>query len=460
MGASGNVVPFHGTPAPQSNCGLILSLANYPHIARAFGQATAQRLQHRLGAMLRQHFASSFIISTGPDGYFELRATDLAAASLHPGDIGSRDFLAALHSTIAASSIEVDGHRLRAVLAGTWSGFDDPAQVTSDNHPAPPSLRFSGEDVRNDAEWQARYRQDLLLADELFAGLHEDGIGRHDRWGCLVWQPVNLASSSSSVLFCDLAMVICTAQGELSSGSDNLDALGRLGLLDAAIRQLFLRALQELANYPDVVLCLSVPACAARPDGAVLAALTAGLAAKPQLACRLVIEAGGDSGGKAAELAGFCDRVRRLGCPISLGGFGGQGASARDLVALGPDYVRLDPFLVRHAMAPGNTCGPRMIEHLAGLAAAMGSTVIATGVDHGGMAAALARMGLVWQQGSYASAARLSRPWVISPLDFDCRSARQGEAASSGREGEAEDRLRERGRAGRGQGGCGEEGLV
>ena len=340
VGTAGNVVPFHGTPAPQSNCGLILSLANYPHIAKAFGQATAQRLQHRLGAMLRQHFASSFITSVGPDGYFELQATDLAAASLHPEDIGSRDFLAALHSTIAGSSIEVDGHKLRAVLAGTWSDFDDPAQVTSGNRPAPPSLRFSGEDVRNDAEWQARYRQDLALADELFAGLHEDGIGQHDRWGCLVWQPVNLASLSSSVLFCDLAIAMCTAQGELGSARDHLDALGRLGLLDAAIRQLFLRAFQELANYPDVVLCLSVPARAARPDGDVLAALTAGLAAKPQLACRLVVEVGGDSNGKAAELAGFCDRVRRLGCPISLGGFAGQGASARDLVALAPDYVR------------------------------------------------------------------------------------------------------------------------
>ena len=112
----------------------------------------------------------------------------------------------------------------------------------------------------------------------------------------------------------------------------------------------------------------------------------------------------------------FIDRMRGLGCRFALDDFGCGFASVRHLMALSPQFVKIDKVFLRCA-----TQGARqreLFKRLVGLAGALGATIIAEGVETEAQSELAFEAGCDWQQGYLWGAPSLSRPRsaVAEPL--------------------------------------------
>ena len=130
----------------------------------------------------------------------------------------------------------------------------------------------------------------------------------------------------------------------------------------------------------------------------------------PGLAARLVLDISEASAlARSGEVGRFCEEARRLGCQIAISDYGAGYASARQLVTIAPDIVKIDCGFVRRS-----TTSVRDRAVLAGLqqlAAAVARIVVADGVDTFAHARLTDELGLVWQQGYFWGGASAFRPW-------------------------------------------------
>jgi EAL domain-containing protein (putative c-di-GMP-specific phosphodiesterase class I)/CheY-like chemotaxis protein len=108
------------------------------------------------------------------------------------------------------------------------------------------------------------------------------------------------------------------------------------------------------------------------------------------------------------DLAAKLLRWRSLGIRVALDDAGPGIASIRDLVRLRPDFVKLDPTLIRGI--DEDLARQRLVRALVLVAGDLGCEVIAKGVNTPAAAETLARLGVVWGQGEALATLEPSLP--------------------------------------------------
>ncbi|MGQ9370952.1 putative bifunctional diguanylate cyclase/phosphodiesterase [Azospirillum sp. A39] len=169
-------------------------------------------------------------------------------------------------------------------------------------------------------------------------------------------------------------------------------------------------ALAELRSHGEVRLALNLSA-GTTADTSWLAALESGLAGRPDLADRLIVEITESAAIEDVdETAGFVAAVRRLGCRVALDDFGAGYLSYRHLRALPVDIVKIDGSFVQELADGGSAT--LFVRTMVGLAKALGLTTVAEGVERPAQADALRREGVDLLQGFHFGRPRLVRPWL------------------------------------------------
>ncbi|WP_084584663.1 EAL domain-containing protein [Sphingomonas azotifigens] len=273
-------------------------------------------------------------------------------------------------------------------------------------------LGFSGDSVPDPGEGAARYRRDMAVASKLLCVLARAGAGGLDGGALrIVWQPV-VARASCEVLYYQSTVRFEEAIGDPWLARNALAVVERVGF-GGIIDEIVVEAtVAELQADPTVMLSASISSV-----GVVCSSWWARLARRleqePEIAARLVLEISETAAlARSAEVGRFCDKARRLGCKIAISDFGAGFASVRQLVAIGPDIVKIDCGFVRRSMT-----SPRDRAVLAGLrqlAAAVARIVVADGVDTFAHAQLTDELGLAWQQGHFWGSASTCRPWCAA----------------------------------------------
>jgi EAL domain-containing protein (putative c-di-GMP-specific phosphodiesterase class I) len=213
----------------------------------------------------------------------------------------------------------------------------------------------------------------------------------------LARQPiVSVADPQRPVLYHE-ALLRLDCGGRWTAPHRHVRALERLGLIRLLDRDVVARAVMELEADPSITLGANISAQSARLDGWWLP-LCDILRRRRDLAARLILEITDSSPFRSvAEAATFATRMRELGCRIAIKNFGANRASFRQLRALRPDLVKLDPFFLAQAET-----GPRdeaALCHVVGLAHAIAPIVVASGVETPGLARQAHASGATWLQG-------------------------------------------------------------
>ncbi len=255
----------------------------------------------------------------------------------------------------------------------------------------------------------ARYRRDMALASPLLCQLAgADGAASSGGSLRTLWRPV-VSRGSGEILYYQSLSEGDADGPDPHRAREGLAAIERIGFGDLLDEIAVNAAIAELDAEPQLVLSAAISSV-----GVVRSwwwqQLAARLERRPDLAVRLILEVSeGAAMVKQAELVGFCNEVRRLGCTIAIAAFGAGFASVRQLVTIAPDIVKIDSGFIRRS-----TTSPRdaaILARLAQLAAAVGATVVADGIDTGAQADLAAELGLDWQQGHFWGAASACRPW-------------------------------------------------
>lgn len=220
------------------------------------------------------------------------------------------------------------------------------------------------------------------------------------------WERVADCSDPENVLLYDAVARRMDSQGKLSSMDDELACLERTGLIRAFDQHMVLLTLRELERDSYSNLCVKVSTQSLRDDhwwNEPLALLNE----KPSIASRLVIGFENDLHSCRHALL-FINKVRRMGCSISIDNFGTGLTSVRDVQAIRPEILRTDPSFLHLATASEQS--RHVFNYLVGLGTHLCRTLIAKGVDterHGYIADTA---GAQWQQGAFIGLPATHRP--------------------------------------------------
>lgn len=354
--------------------GLALHILNLDEIAAAYGQGAAVAAANHVECFLN----------------FELRDQDA---------LGSAEYVLRQLSEIP---VAYDGQRFHLFVSLAPTGGTENCA-----HKVSPTVH--GNPAFPDDAWCRRYRADMALAVNLFEAMTEDRL-------VLAWQPVGASRNQATTLYHE-----CLVRAE-PSGSDGPDALAesaaasvgaleRLGLIRALDGYVMARAIEELRNEPLISLGVNVSGLSL-VDDFWWTEILADLEQSPRIARRLFIEVTETAlPGSVAEAASFLRRLRRLGCKIALDDFGVGHAAIRSILTLAPDVVKIDGYFIHNARtAP---LGPKALEHMIGLAASFGATVIVEGIECTSDAQIATEAGALWLQGYHCGRPTVSRPWRL-----------------------------------------------
>ena len=152
------------------------------------------------------------------------------------------------------------------------------------------------------------------------------------------------------------------------------------------------RAVRVLAEQPDLPFVLVPCTLSTLVDGALVAAV------EKTDPARVILELTGDEliTDYSPHLTAV-ENLRRRGVRLAVGNFTGGHAALRHIVELRPQFIRLD-YVPR-------TGGDSVIPTLISLAALVGATVIADGVDHDNARRQVAELGAVFGIGRLVSGA-------------------------------------------------------
>lgn len=409
----GNVHPL---PLPRrrlvESAALSFSLRvdNFPHIRQAYGEDAARAVLVQLTRRLSDALGVNGLVEPGPNGVME------CLIWRHAGQSGNSvaecvDWLKRLCADAPLLPVETSVGSIHFALSA-----DELISVS-----AVPTMTsvfgqigggFAGDVVRPDSGWAEQYRSDMAMASELLTGLCGKG---GDAEPVLAWQPVRdadraaEAGGSEGVLYWEGCLRHIDRDGQVSSLEGALGALERLGFIRLLDHRVVAMAVDELDRQPgDVTIGVNISARSAALDD-LWEETAQRLRQAPWLARRLVVEITETSAiPNMSEAVRFVDRLRSLGCRIAIDDFGTGYASIRNVMALSPDFVKIDRFFLHYASYGEAQQG--IFEHLAGLAWSLGATVIAEGVETAEQAALAAKAGCRWQQGFFWGRPSLSRP--------------------------------------------------
>lgn len=254
----------------------------------------------------------------------------------------------------------------------------------------------------------------FLHADWLRADMHAAAAGYAELMrGELqfAWEPVR-SIDGGALLFMRAIAAVPGTVGQVIDRESNYRALERLGLVSAFDQILMRHGVERLARGEGEAVCVPVSAVSFRWS-AWWHGVVSHLATHRSLAERLFIAVDCDQfavvPGGAVELA---DRLRSLGCKIVLLGFGGAQVGVASLLALQPDVITLDPFLVR--IANQGDRGKLLLRHVVALADGLVPCVVAEGVDMLAHAAIAAELGVGWGCGDHFGAPSWVGPGLLS----------------------------------------------
>ena len=204
-------------------------------------------------------------------------------------------------------------------------------------------------------------------------------------------------SDDCAELYRSLFVAGIGADNQICSLDDGYRSVSHIGLARAVDEMRVSRALRFLSGAP--LTQIGVPISA---DSAVLdhwwRNIIAESASDRALASRLYLEILPPSDMKCnSALLEFCREMRSLGIHIVLDQFGAGGSSLRDILALQPDYVKIEPsFLWR---AQSNSDAFQTLRHLVGFAHSLKAPAIIMGVDSPQLSATALDVGGKWMSG-------------------------------------------------------------
>jgi EAL domain-containing protein (putative c-di-GMP-specific phosphodiesterase class I) len=341
---------------------IALRIDNIRSIAKAYGEAAALAAQQHLESTVSGR-ATTHVVD---------RALGrLDAALVVPGS--PEHFTQQLRSVFARSPIRYLDNSIFLTVSIAWSAatFTSGADISPAGFAALHDAFGAPLPACPDA---ARYRRDMATAAQVFTAVAEGRLFP-------AWQAV---SGEDEILYheCLLRLV----GDDTPTVSDAVAALERTGLV------------------------VNISAASALLDPWWDDAL-ARLRANPAAARRLVVEitetAAFPSISRAAR---FTSALRELGCRIAIDDFGMGFSSVRSVLALSPDYVKVDAFFLRRA---GQSARCRnALAHMIGLAGTMAAGVIVEGVETEADSRLVASLGADWQQGHYIHFPSTLRPWI------------------------------------------------
>ena len=388
-----------------------LRIENFRHIQRAYGENAAQAV---LGDVTRMR-------------------TDLVRS--HGRAVADRRGTIDIHIVAAGDGPE-DGareacrHRLetfrRIVPLQTFSTLAGPDHLwLSGCGKAPDSLAgqedgvngaFCGLPAGEGDKWAGRYRADMATAARLLPHLAPSragcaGVGEA-RSLAFCWQAVHDAGEPDRVLYHEALARLVAPDGGVDMPGDLFPALERLGFARLVDHHVVTKILDELEASPDAVLGVNISAQSARLDHG-WKEIQARLRRAPDIARRLVIEI--TETATAPDIASsvhFSVQMHRYGCTIALDDFGTGHASIRQLIALAPDFVKIDRFFVRRCVSSNRD--RELLAHIIGVARSLGPAVIVEGVETPEQADLIRAAGGMWQQGYHWSRPSFYRPWLVA----------------------------------------------
>lgn len=409
----GNVHPL---PLPRrrlvESAALSFSLRvdNFPHIRQAYGEDAARAVLVQLTRRLSDALGVNGLVEPGSNGVMECLIWHHAG---QPGNSVAEcvDWLKRLCADAPLLPVETSVGSIHfALSADELISVSAVPTVTSAFGQIGGS--FAGGVVRPEGGWAEQYRSDMAMASGLLTGL---GGKEGDAEPVLAWQPVRDADQAAQAgdfegaLYWEGCLRHIDRDGQVSSLEGALGALERLGFIRLLDHRVVALALDELDRQPsDVTIGVNISAQSTALDY-LWEETVQRLRQEPWLARRLVVEITETSAiPNMSEAVRFVDRLRSLGCRIAIDDFGTGYASIRNVMALSPDFVKIDRFFLHYASYGEAQQG--IFEHLVGLAWSLGATVIAEGVETAEQAALAAKAGCRWQQGFFWGRPSLSRP--------------------------------------------------
>lgn len=438
-----------GFAQPRSVVRFMITIDNFEHIRFAYGGAVAERAASLARTAIGRWLGDEGELSLAEGGIIHgrLRRIEQAGpAAASPGDgawrdgacgeAPRRDRLTDLLRGLPPMLLTGRDYVLCLVLSvvrvpdfSAGSRPADPEEVVARDP-------FFGQPAGRGKAWGARYRADMATATGVLAGIGRsaamqiggEGLARTMPTGAgltslpptglsmppvtghlaYVWQPVRDGRDSETVLFYEMCPQLVGADGVRRDLAEARPALERLGLVAALDRHLADHALDVLEGSPDLAVGVHISAHSISAPGGwrgLFQRLTGDRSVASRLAV-LITETSTfpDFGGAIRVVA----RLQALGCAVGIDNFGLGYTSIRELLALSPDLVCIDPFFVRFGLSDASEGAA--LEHLAGLAGVMASIVVVKGVSNERQSQLVRQKGITWQQGEYLGAPRLGRP--------------------------------------------------
>lgn len=445
----------------------MVAIDNFEHVALAYGAAVAARAVGEVRRSIGGWFGDQAEIhyETGGIFYGTMRPARLVAGRSgadEPVTSGVQATVFSTTRTLVNPPLVLLKHEQRTIalaVSGSWALHDgrgdcddpDPRRGFDGSCRVP----HFGDMPQRGAGWAERYRADMAVACALLETLaREQGEGGAGLAGAqdapiaecsageprrgaraeqlvFAWRPVRSAQAHPEVLFYEMCPQLVAADGRRRDLADLRPALERLGFSCAVDRYLVGHALDLLEAEPDLAVAVQISAqsaCACARWGGLFRRLTGSRSVARRLTLAITETA---SFPDFAEAIQFVSRVQAFGGAVAVDNFGLGYTSIRELLALSPDLVCIDPFFVRYGVA--DVPEGAALAHLAGLAGLLAKTVVIKGVTTERHSRIALDAGVRWQQGDFLGAAALGRPWAGSAGAVRChlpdRATRRPRAA-------------------------------
>lgn len=365
---------------------IALRIDNIRSIAKAYGEAAAlaaqQHLEAAVAGLATMHVADRAL-------------GRLDAALVVPGN--PQHFTQQLRSVLARSPIRHLDNSIYLTLSSAWSAasFSSGADISPAGFAALHDALGAPSPACKDA---AHYRRDMATAAQVFSAVAEGRLFP-------AWQAV---SGEDDILYheCLLRLV----GDETPAVSDAIAALEHTGLVRAFDQIMVSLVIDELEADPAVRLGVNISAASALLDSWWDDTL-ARLRSNPAAARRLIVEITETAAFPSiSSAARFTSALRELGCRIAIDDFGMGFSSVRSVLALSPDYVKVDAFFL-HRASQSARCRSTLA-HMIGLAGTIAAGVIVEGVETESDSRLVASLGADWQQGHHIHFPSTLRPWI------------------------------------------------
>lgn len=224
----------------------------------------------------------------------------------------------------------------------------------------------------------------------------------------MAYQPV-VNAGDEGVSFYESLIRMIDRNGKMVPAAEFVPVLEELGFARMADRFAIRSAIEELAQYPEIILSVNVSNWSLI-DPQWLRCVSALLLGQPDLASRLIVEVTESTAMQNLEKAkAVIQSLQSLGCRVALDDFGAGYTSFKQIKDLNVDIIKIDQHFVRHSQSEENIL---FIKALQSLADAMTIQTVAEGAESEREVALLQEMGVSYIQGYACGHPATQRLWL------------------------------------------------